>query len=107
MVDIFSTMWKTVKVNNLTQMKVCDLDLCAIFLHFDCEGLLLWAALVNVFTFQASCCMLMLGDTINALALGGPFEASAAYANAPTFVGLDDAPGATATLPVGWILFLR
>ena len=28
------------------------------------------------------------------------FEASAAYANAPTFVGLDDAPGATATLPV-------
>eukprot|EP00434_Breviolum_minutum_P037810 symbB.v1.2.033527.t1/scaffold4171.1/size43550/2 len=35
------------------------------------KGLLLWAALVNVFTFQAS----------------------AAYANAPTFVGLDDAPG--------------
>ena len=68
------------------------------FCMFDCEGLLLWAALVNVFTFQASCCMLMLGDTIIALAL--TFEASAAYANAPTFVGLDDAPGATATLPV-------
>lgn len=30
--DILST-WKTVKVNNLTQMRVCDLDLCAIFLH--------------------------------------------------------------------------
>ena len=37
-------------------------------------------------------------NSINALAL--PFEASAAYANAPTFVGLDDAPGATVTLLV-------